>query len=67
MKPLMLAGALLAGAAYGLLLLAVAKVVVLPAAGSPLVEIPTLHFAVAHVIYGIVLGYLSERIGARSV
>ena len=57
----------LAGAVYGLLLLAVAKVVVLPAAVSPLAEIPTLHFAVAHVTYGVVLGYLSERIGARSV
>jgi hypothetical protein len=55
----------LAGAVYGLLLLLVAKAVVLPAAGSPLAEIPTLHFAVAHVIYGVVLGYLSERIGAQ--
>lgn len=54
-----------AGAVYGLALLFVAKAVVLPAAGSPLAEIPTLHFAVAHVIYGVVLGYLSERIGGR--
>jgi hypothetical protein len=56
----------LTGTIYGLLLLLVAKAVVLPAAGSPLAEIPTLHFAVAHVIYGVVLGYLSERIGVRA-
>jgi len=55
----------LTGTVYGLLLLLVAKAVVLPAAGSPLAEIPTLHFAVAHAIYGMVLGYLSERIGGR--
>jgi hypothetical protein len=54
----------LAGAVYGLLLLSAAKVIVLPAAGSPLAEIPTLHFAIAHVIYGAVLGVVSERIGA---
>ncbi len=56
----------LVGAIYGLALLLVAKAVVLPAAGSPLAEIPTLHFAVAHIIYGVVLGYLSERIGGRA-
>ena len=56
----------LAGAIYGLLLLIAAKAVVLPAAGSPLAEIPALHFAVAHVIYGAALGFLSERLGART-
>jgi hypothetical protein len=56
----------LAGAVYGLALLLVAKAVVLPAAGSPLAEIPTLHFAIAHLIYGVVLGYVSEQIGARA-
>jgi hypothetical protein len=61
------APAWLAGAIYGLALLAVAKAVVLPAAGSPLAEIPTLHFAVAHLIHGAVLGFLSERIGAPAV
>ena len=54
-----------AGAIYGLLLLAIAKSVVLPAAGSALAEIPTLHFAIAHVLYGAALGFLSEIIGAR--
>jgi hypothetical protein len=57
----------LAGVVYGLLLLLAAKAVVLPAAGSPLAEIPMLHFALAHVIYGAALGLLSERIGARAV
>ena len=57
----------LAGAVYGLALLLAAMVVVLPSAGSPLAAIPTLHFAVAHVIYGVVLGRLSERIGGRAV
>jgi len=55
----------LAGAVYGLALLLVATVVVVPSAGSPLAAIPTLHFAVAHVIYGVVLGRLSERIGGQ--
>jgi hypothetical protein len=56
----------LVGAVYGLALLAVAKAVVLPSAGSPLDEIPTLHFAMAHVIYGVVLGWLSERLAGRN-
>jgi hypothetical protein len=56
----------LVGTVYGLLLLLVAKAVVLPAAGSPLTEIPILQFAVAHMIYGAALGYLSERIGVRA-
>jgi hypothetical protein len=56
----------LAGALYGLALLAVAQAVVLPSAGSPLAEIPTLHFALAHLVYGVVLGWLSERMGGRN-
>jgi hypothetical protein len=55
----------LAGAIYGLALLLAAMVVILPSAGWPLAAIPTLHFAVAHVIYGVVLGRLSERIGGQ--
>jgi hypothetical protein len=56
----------LVGALYGLALLLVAKLVVLPAGGSALAEIPALHFALAHVIYGALLGWLGERIGTRS-
>ena len=55
----------LAGVIYGVVLLLVARALVLPAYGSPLGEIPILHFGVAHAIYGAVLGDLSERIGAR--
>jgi hypothetical protein len=56
----------LTGALYGLALLLIARAVVLPAGGSALAEIPTLHFAIAHIAYGIVLGYVSEQIGARA-
>lgn len=52
----------LAGALYGMLLLIVAKLVVLPAGGTALAEIPTLHFALAHLLYGAVLGAVSERL-----
>ena len=57
---------LLAGALYGLALLAVAKLVALPAGGSALAEIPTLHFAVAHLLYGAVLGLLAEHMAGRA-
>ena len=50
----------LAGLVYGLALFAVA-LVLLPAVASPLQEIPRLHFAVAHVIYGLTLGFLFHR------
>jgi hypothetical protein len=50
-----------AGLAYGLVLLLVAEVIVLPATGSPLRDIPIVHFALAHVIYGVVLGLLIAR------
>jgi hypothetical protein len=56
----------LVGAIYGLALLVVAKLVVLPAGGSMLAEIPTQHFAIAHLIYGAVLGATSARIGSRA-
>jgi hypothetical protein len=56
----------LAGALYGLALLAVAQAVVLPSSSSPLAEIPTLHFALAHLAYGVVLGSLSDRLADRS-
>jgi hypothetical protein len=54
----------LIGAAYGLSLLIVAQRLVLPARGSPLAEIPALHFAIAHLVYGAVLGWLSERLAS---
>ena len=56
----------LVGAVYGLALLGVAKAVVLPVASSPLDEIPTLHFAVAHAILRAALGWLSEWLAGRN-
>lgn len=47
-----------AGLAYGLVLLLVAEAIVLPATVSPLRGIPLVHFALAHAIYGVVLGLL---------
>ncbi len=50
----------LAGPVYGLALFAVA-LMLLPAVASPLLEIPRLHFAVAHLLYGLTLGFLIHR------
>lgn len=55
----------LAGVAYGLALLTVAKAVILPLSGTPLAEIPTLHFALAHMLYGAVLGFVCERAASQ--
>ena len=49
-------GILLAGLAYGLVLFALAWLVLLPEA-SPLRAIPPLTLAVAHGIYGLILGW----------
>jgi hypothetical protein len=51
----------LTGLLYGLALWALSKLVVLPAAGSPLLEVPALHWALAHVLYGLSLGWLVGR------
>lgn len=52
----------LAGLLYGVLLLAAAKLLLLPGSGSALAEIPTLHFAIAHAAYGAALGAVSARL-----
>lgn len=54
------AGVLL-GLAYGLALLFVAQGLTLTGAGAPLREIPALHLAAAHLVYGVVLGWLVAR------
>ena len=51
----------LAGLAYGLVLLLVARAIILPGTASALREIPFVHFAVAHGTYGLVLGFLTGR------
>ena len=60
MRPLHRFGPMI-GLVYGLVLLIIARVVLLPMTNSPLAEIPLLHFAVAHALYGLVLGLLSVR------
>lgn len=56
----------LMGVAYGLLLWLLAQTVLLPGANSPLQTFPTLHFALGHVVYGLVLGLLINQTGAFS-
>jgi hypothetical protein len=52
------------GAAYGLLLLLAAWLVLLPATGSQMQEIPLIHLVIGHLVYGALLGLLVYR-GAR--
>jgi hypothetical protein len=54
------AGALM-GLVYGLALLLVAQGLASTSAGVPLREISGVHFALAHLIYGLVLGWLVSR------
>ena len=56
----------LAGVVYGLALVMIAEGSLLPMFGSRLAEIPTVHFAVAHVIYGAILGVVCEWIAKRA-
>ena len=51
----------LMGLVYGLLLAALARGVLLPMAGSPLLEIAVTHLIVGHAIYGLVLGFEVSR------
>ena len=48
----------LGGVVYGVLLFTFAEFVLLPAFQSPMLGIPIVHFGIAHVIYGLVLGFL---------
>lgn len=49
-----------AGLVYGFSLFAVAEWVTLPALQSPLLDLPTVHWGAAHIIYGIVLGLINR-------
>ncbi len=51
----------LVGLAYGLILLALARGVLLPAAGSALLQLGAVHFTLSHALYGVVLGYEVSR------
>ncbi len=46
----------LIGLVYGMILLAVAVLVVLPDSASPMGQIPFIHLIFAHLVYGLVLG-----------
>jgi len=53
----------LLGASYALIMWAVARVLFLPTLQSTLAAIAPLHFVLAHVVYGVVLGYVLGRHG----
>ncbi len=52
------AGGILLGLAYGLVLLFVAQGLLATPAAAPLREVPAVHLAAAHLIYGAILGGL---------
>jgi len=49
------------GTAYGLLLLGVAWLVILPGTGALVRDVPLPHLALAHLLYGATLGILAGR------
>jgi hypothetical protein len=51
--------ALLGGLIYAGFIFAIAELILLPAVGSPLLDIP-LHFGIGHAIYGVILGWLAR-------
>jgi len=51
----------LAGLIYGTILFLAARTLLLPAADSILMEIPFWQFGVGHLIYGLVLGVITDR------
>jgi len=55
-NPVHRASGWLVGLLYGMILLWVAKAVILPSPGIALTRIPLIHFSVAHLIYGLVVG-----------
>jgi hypothetical protein len=51
----------LAGLVYGLALLALAWLALLPGADSALQQVPLVHFAAAHMVYGLTVGLLAKQ------
>lgn len=51
-----------AGMAYGVVLLALAQLVLLPGSGSSLLALPPLVLAAGHVVYGLALGWLLAKV-----
>lgn len=60
-KPPQGTGAWAGGLIYGTVLWALARVVLLPASGSSLLDLPPAHVAIAHALYGLALGFLMGR------
>ena len=60
------AATLIAGAVFGLALLAVAQWIILPGTDSALKEFSLAPFALAHLLYGLALGWLIGRAAARA-
>lgn len=56
----MSAGKLAAGLVYGMLLYLLAKGIILPGTGSPMVEFSSLALASAHLMYGALLGAITH-------
>lgn len=49
------------GGLYGLLLLLAAWTLILPATGSQLQQVPLVHLAIGHLLYGVLLGWMVYR------
>lgn len=60
-RPSLLRFGWLLGLVYGLVLVGLARGVLLPVAGSALMEIATVQLVIAHVVYGLVLGFVVGR------
>ena len=55
------AGGIALGLVYGLILLLIAQELLTSSAAASLQEIPAVHFAAAHLVYGAVVGWLVGR------
>lgn len=60
-RPLLLRFGWLAGLLFGLVLFMIARGVLLPITGSPLLQNSTAHLLIAHAIYGLILGFEVSR------
>jgi hypothetical protein len=60
-KPSLFDMSWLMGLGYGLVLFGLARGVLLTAVDSPLLQVTPVHFAIAHALYGLILGYWLEK------
>jgi hypothetical protein len=56
-RPSLLTMNWLMGLVYGMVLFGLARGVLLTAVDSPLLQVTPVHFAIAHAVYGLILGY----------